>query len=131
MFGLAPWNPYQELRNWHKDIDELFNHFFPASRAEGEQEVVMTSWLPAVETFTKDGQHIMRVDLPGVDPRDVEVSVADDSLVIRGERKTAQDLKENDYHYRETAYGRFERRFSLPKGTDSDQGDCELQERSP
>ena len=44
----------------------------------------------------------------------------DDTLVIRGERKTAQELKEKDYHYRETAYGRFERRLGLPKGVDRD-----------
>lgn len=62
----------------------------------------------------------MRLDLPGVDPKDVEVSVVDDTLVIRGERKTAQELKEKEYQYRETAYGRFERRLGLPKGVDRD-----------
>ncbi|HWP56835.1 MAG TPA: Hsp20/alpha crystallin family protein [Candidatus Acidoferrales bacterium] len=120
MFGLIPWNPYQELMSWHRDIDELFNRFFPSSGLEREQQGAAISWFPAMETFTKDGHQFVRLDLPGVDPKDVEVSVVNDTLVIRGERKRSQELTEKDYHYRETAYGRFERRLSPPAGVDRD-----------
>ena len=73
---------------------------------------------PAVETFSKDGQQILRLDLPGVKPKEVDVSVVDDTLIIRGERKNANEIKEKDRYYKETAYGKFERRLALPKGVD-------------
>ncbi|MEE8547144.1 MAG: Hsp20/alpha crystallin family protein [bacterium] len=63
---------------------------------------------------------MVRMDMPGVDPKDVEVSVAEDSLIIKGERKKAKEIKERDYHYHETSYGKFERRLILPKGIDRD-----------
>lgn len=120
MFGLLPWNPYQELLSWHRDIDDLFRRFMNPSRPEGEGEVPAAAWLPAVESFSREGQCVVRVDVPGVDPKDIDVSVQDGTLLIRGERKLAQNLQEKDYHYRETAYGKFERRIALPQGVDRD-----------
>ena len=63
-------------------------------------------------------QRSIRADVPGVDPNEVEVSVLDDALTLKGERKRSNEVKEKDYHYSETAYGRFERTFALPKGID-------------
>ncbi|MFQ5852107.1 MAG: Hsp20/alpha crystallin family protein [Candidatus Binatia bacterium] len=118
MRGLVRWNPFQELTSWHRDIDELFNRFFrlfPAEREESD----LTSWLPPMEAYEKDGYYIVRLDLPGVNPKDVEVSVENDSLIIRGERKKAEEAQEKGYHYRETASGRFERRLELHKDVDT------------
>jgi HSP20 family protein len=113
---LVPWSPFRELASWHRDIDDLFERF--SSAAQGEQERV--NWVPAVETSLKDGQYVVRLDIPGVDPKDVEVSVHEDNLVIKGERKSSHETEEKDYHYREAAYGKFERRLALPKGVDRD-----------
>jgi len=117
MRNLVTWNPYQELSNWHRDIDDLFRRFFPGDNEENHQPS-MTGWLPAMEAFEKDGQYVIRADVPGVDPNEVEVSVLDDALTLKGERKRSNEVKEKDYHYSETAYGRFERTFALPKGID-------------
>lgn len=118
MRTLIPWNPYKELIGWHSDIDDLFNHLFSFSRTDRDQEGLLTRWVPAVETVAKDGGHIVRLDLPGVEPKNVEVSVKDATLIIKGERKSSDKVKEEGYHYREASYGRFERRFALPKGVD-------------
>lgn len=118
MRALVPFNPFRELMSWHKDIDDLFNRFFSTPLLERDQDERMISWSPVAESYTKDGNHIVRLDLPGVDPKDVEVSVVDDTLVIKGERKRATESTEKDYHYSETSYGRFERRLSLPKGVE-------------
>ncbi len=115
---LIPWQPYGALSGWHSDIDDFFNQFFSSALKEKDQDRALADWLPAVETFSKDGQQIVRLDLPGVKPKEVDVSVVDDTLIIRGERKNSNEVKENDRYYKETAYGKFERRLALPKGVD-------------
>ena len=117
MRSLVTWNPYQELSNWHRDIDDLFRRFFPGDDEETSR-TSMTGWLPAAEAFERDGQYVIRADVPGVEPNEVEVSVLNDTLTIKGERKRSNEVKEKDYHYTETAYGRFERRLALPQGID-------------
>ena len=122
MTTLMPWNPFRELRSWHRDIDELFNRLFSSFPFEREREemAMVPGWLPAAESFTKDGTHIVRLDLPGVDPKDLDVSVLNDTLVISGHRKTSEEVNEKNYRYREIDYGKFERRLALPKGVEGD-----------
>lgn len=118
MRELTRWNPFHELTNWHRDIDGLFNRFLDLPFA-GHEKTHLTNWWPALDTYEKDGQYFVRLDLPGVDPKDVEVVAEGDSLIIKGERKKAKEIEEKNYHYRETSYGRFERRLGLPKGVDA------------
>src|SRR6266508_2223360 len=96
MRSLVPWNAYQGLSTWHRDIDELFRRFFPE---EGEAS---GNWVPAMEVFERDGHYVVRADLPGVNPNELEISVVNDSLIVKGERRKSDEVKENDYHYRET-----------------------------
>ncbi len=119
MRSLVTWNPYQELSNWHRDIDDLFRRFFPGDNEETHQ-LSVSGWLPAIEAFEKDGQYIIRADVPGVEPNEVEVSVLNDTLTIKGNRTRSNEVKEKDYHYTEKAYGSFERRLALPAGIDAD-----------
>jgi hypothetical protein len=64
MFGeLMRWNPSQELSNWHCDSDDLFGRFFERPEAS------LGSWMPRIETYRKDNDHVVRVDLPGLIPR--------------------------------------------------------------
>lgn len=115
-------NPFRELMSWHRDIDELFNSLFSSFPYERElrEMTIMPGRVPAVESFIKDGMLVVRVDLPGVDPKEIEVSMAEDTLIIRGQRKSSEEVKEKDYRYKETYYGRFERSLALPKGVDGD-----------
>jgi HSP20 family protein len=72
-------------------------------------------WMPACDVVLRDGDLVVRVDLPGVDPdRDVRVSVEDGVLYIRGERRWPGDRDSGGYHRREWAYGRFQRAVPLP-----------------
>ncbi len=73
-------------------------------------------WMPSVESYTKDNHLVFKAELPGVDPKDLDVSVTDRELVIKGERKAEKDTKEENYLYREFNYGSFERHFVLPEG---------------
>jgi HSP20 family molecular chaperone IbpA len=70
-----------------------------------------------VEDFVEDGTYVLRAEMPGIDPdKDVSLTVADDVLTIRGERREEQ----KDKHHRELHYGSFTRSISLPRGTDPD-----------
>jgi HSP20 family protein len=107
---LMRWNPAEELSSWHRDIDELFGRFF--DRPENS----VRSWVPRVETYRKDNEYIVRADLPGVDPKDVNVQAEGNVLTITGERKG----EEKGPEYRETFYGRFQRQLALPQGVEAD-----------
>ena len=73
-------------------------------------------WMPSVESYTKDNKLVFKAELPGVDPKDVDVSIMDRELIIKGERKAEKGTKEENYAYQEIVYGSFERRFVLPEG---------------
>ena len=117
MRSLAPGNQYQELSRWHRDIDDLFQRFFVGERA-GSDQLPGTGWMPAMEVFEREGQYVIRADVPGIDPKEVEVSILNDALTIKGERKKSHEVKEKEFYCSEAAYGRFERRVALPKGID-------------
>ena len=105
---LVRWNPFEdELSSWRHDIDDLFGRFFE------RPELRRTAGLPPMETYRKDGNYVMRFDLPGVDPKDLDVHVEGDLLTIKAERKA----EEKGPEYRETFYGKFERAVTLPHGT--------------
>lgn len=104
---LVRWNPFEdELSSWHRDIDDLFGRFF------GRPELRLTGGLPAMETYRKDGNFVVRLDLPGVDPEGLDVHVEGDLLTIKAERKA----EEKGPEYRETYYGKIERTVTLPRG---------------
>jgi HSP20 family protein len=79
-----------------------------------------SSWLPAAEGRLEDGTYIIQLALPGVDPKAVGVSVMDNVLSIKGERKADHDATGKDYFVREVAYGAFQRDFALPEGVDAE-----------
>jgi HSP20 family protein len=111
MFGeLMRWNPSQEMSSWHRDIDDLFSRFFE------RPETSLGGYVPRIETFRKDNEYVVRLDLPGVDPKDVQLHAEGNVLSISGERKT----EEKGQDYQETSYGKFERTVTLPQGVESD-----------
>jgi HSP20 family protein len=100
---------FRGLEGLHHDIDALFDGVF------GSREVApVADWTPRVDTLVKDDKIVVRADVPGVDPKAVEISLEGNVLTISGERK-AEDEKAD---YREVYYGRFERRVRVPNGTD-------------
>jgi HSP20 family protein len=119
MMHVARWSPFTPAFQLRRDIDDLFGRFFGQVAEEGGRaSAEWPSWSPAVEGSEEDGQWVIRAALPGVDPKDVEVSVADGKLSIKGERKQAGEAKNGNYFARELSYGTFERSFTLPEGVD-------------
>lgn len=108
---LVRWNPFEEeLSSWHRDIDDLFGRFI------GRPEARLAGGVPPMETYRKNGNCVMRFDLPGIDPKDLDVHMEGDLLTVKAERRA--DEKGPDY--RETYYGKFERTVTLPHGVKGD-----------
>ena len=113
MFGeLMRYNPWEELSSWHRDIDDLFGRFFGHSEASSS----LGNWVPRMETYRKDNEFVLRFDLPGVNPNDVQVQAEGNVLSISGERKSEEQRE----GYKETSYGKFERTVTLPQGIEAD-----------
>jgi len=75
---------------------------------------------PALESFVRNGQLVVRADLPGMEAKDVDISVLGNVLTIKGERKDKKEVKGHEYIRREVTYGSFERRMTLPAGVDAE-----------
>ncbi|HXG52953.1 MAG TPA: Hsp20/alpha crystallin family protein [candidate division Zixibacteria bacterium] len=118
MRALVPRGLFDELTSWHRDIDELFDRFFSSFGSDFLSP--SRTWCPATDACVKDGRYIIRMDLPGVDPKDLDLSVVEGTLTVKGERKLAQEMEGAVYDYREIGYGRFERSLPLPKGVDAE-----------
>jgi HSP20 family protein len=73
-------------------------------------------FIPTADVFARNGELVVMVDLPGVDPKDIHVKLDEEELTITGERKAAKEVKEEGYYRKETSYGFFERRMTIPKG---------------
>src|SRR5215470_624353 len=115
MRTLIPWRPARELSVFSDDFDGLIRRFF-----SDEGVAVRPLTYPRLESFIQDGDFVVRADLPGIDPKKVEVTVESGRLRIRGEREAKHESKNQQYHYREVSYGRFEREIVLPEGADPD-----------
>jgi len=120
MLELAKWNPFKELTTLHREMDELFNRAF--AKTGGLLPTMLTEGrhFPAVDFARKGDNMVIHVELPGIEPNEVEVSVAGNLLTIRGERKYDTEVKEEDYVRREIGHGVFERAIPLPEGVNTD-----------
>jgi HSP20 family protein len=112
-------------RSFRSEMDRLFDRFgFPSLRRMFDVE---PSWhpvrtfsfsAPAIDMSEDDKAYKISAELPGLDPRDVDVSVSGNTLVLKGEKRQEKEEKDKNYHYSERAYGSFQRAFELPASVD-------------
>jgi HSP20 family protein len=138
--GLSTWlagadNPFAMMRRVEEDLDRVFRalgvpRFGPAVVPARELEDLLARgaslnqaarWSPPIEVLEREGNLVVRADLPGVKREDVEVNVDDDVLTIRGERRQEHRETEGGYRRTERSYGTFFRQIPLPDGVDPDQ----------
>src|SRR5215210_7530743 len=115
---LTSWQtPLRANNEMQREMNQLFSRFF----GEGEQggnrwQSQIESYVPRIESAVRDNTLWVKADLPGIDPKDVEVTVEGNRLTLRGERKAEHEGSENGYGHREVQYGSFIRSFTIPEG---------------
>lgn len=128
-------SPFTFMRRFSEEMDRLFEDFgfgrgFLAPGFEGGLDRLGTlggaSWAPQVEVIERENQLIVRADLPGMSKDDVQVDIDDNSLVIRGERKTEHEENEEGYYRSERSYGSFYRQIPMPRGVNTEDAIAEF-----
>jgi HSP20 family protein len=114
-------NPISLLDSFRQDVEALFNRVFDGREWAGTFEAPMwTGYSPVIESYVEGKTLHIKADLPGVDPKDVELVVEGRQLTLKGERKAEQETQNGNYFHREVRYGRFARTFALPEGVKAD-----------
>lgn len=119
--SMIRWNPFDELASLRESMDKLFDDLLTTRRPGRRAEIAPMVWQPAIEAYETDHEVVIRAELPGIDPKDVEISVSGDSLSIKGSSRAEQEEKHRNYHRRELRYGAFVRSLTLPGGVQGDQ----------
>jgi HSP20 family protein len=123
--GLAPWQPFDILR---KEVDRLFDNFSLASPSTGRffniepwfrHGAALVGMAPAIDIAEKDRSYEVTAELPGLDEKDIDVTVSDNVLIVKGEKTEEKEEKEKNYYLSERRYGSFQRSFELPAGVDA------------
>jgi HSP20 family protein len=104
----------------------LFKEAF--SPFSGESELSTRTWAPPVDIYETENDIVLKAELPGVDPKDVEVKVEDNTLYLKGERKFEKEVANENYHRVERSYGSFARSFSLPNSINTEKVKAEFKD---
>jgi HSP20 family protein len=121
--SIMRWDPFDDLMSLRESMDRLFEDFFTTrrpTRAAGAAAVPML-WQPAVEVFETDNEVVVKVELPGIDPKGVDVTVTAEGLTIKAEHRLDQEDKGRNYYRRELRYGAFARTIPLPAEVKSEE----------
>ncbi len=116
--AIVGWEPFRDLLATQREFDRLFREAFTPGFGEGE--ISTRTWAPPVDIFENENNIVLKAEVPGVDPKDVEVRVEDNTLYLKGERRFEKETKEDNYHRIERTYGSFARSFSLPNSIDAE-----------
>jgi len=107
---LMRWDPFQDLWQVREEVNRLFDHTlsrYPALRG-------LRSWQPAVDMYEDDKEITVKAEIPGVEPKDVDITVTADSISIKGELKEEVERREEGYIRAERRFGQFYRTLPLP-----------------
>lgn len=110
--SVSPWQAFNEME---RAMDEMMGMRTTGRRGTAERE-----WMPSVEMYEKDNKFVIKAELPGVKKEDIDVSVTDHSLTIKGEKQATRETKREDYYLNEVSYGSFMRTIPLPENVDAE-----------
>jgi HSP20 family protein len=124
--------PFTFMRRFSEEMDRLFEDFgfgrglLAPGFERGLDTLAAATWAPQVEVSERGNQLTIRADLPGMTKNDIKVDVDDNSLVIRGERKSEREEDEEGYYRSERSYGSFYRRIPLPSGAKAEEATADF-----
>ena len=113
-----PWTSFEKLSN---ELNTLFNHRPLAHYSDNDDSNVVTSrWTPAVDIKEEENQFVLFADIPGVDPKNIDITMEKNVLTVKGERSQETKEEKNGFKRVERVHGAFYRRFSLPDTADAE-----------
>jgi HSP20 family protein len=124
--AIVRFEPFSNLMTAQREFDRLFKEAFTPHYGEGELST--RTWAPPVDIYETENDIVLKAELPGVDPKDVEVKVEDNTLYLKGERKFEKEVRNESYHRVERSYGSFARSFSLPNSISTDKVKAEFKD---
>src|SRR5262245_29308093 len=110
--AIVRWEPFRDLLSLQDRMNRLFDDSYRgANRGAADEWALGGSWAPAVDIYEQEGNIVLKAELPGVDPKAVDIRLENNTLTLRGERKLDNEVKQDNYHRVERSYGSFSRAF--------------------
>lgn len=116
MTTLTRWEPFREMASLRRAMDRMWDENFAFPQQWDRQ----ANWGPALDVIENPDNYVVKASIPGVAPEDVEITLTDNVLTIKGETKQEKEDKQENYHLRERHYGSFMRSVTLPVSVDAD-----------
>ena len=116
MATMMQWDPFQDLRSAQDEMAQMSPMLAHALGLQGEPQGSdrATAWAPALDISERKDAYLVAVELPGLKPEDLDITMEDGLLTIQGERQFAQESSEQQFHRVERRYGAFRRAITLP-----------------
>ena len=111
--NIVKYDPFRDLRNLQDEMNRLFSGTF--SRSGSQDEILRGAWSPSVDIYEGKDEIVLEAELPGMKIEDVDVSIENNVITVRGERRFEKKDESDNYHRVERSYGGFTRSFSLPR----------------
>lgn len=111
--SIVRYDPFRDLRTLQEEVNRLFSTNL--TRGFGEEGIGRGAWNPSIDIYENKDQIVLEAELPGMNPDDVELSVENNVITIRGERQFEKKDETDNYHRVERSYGSFTRSFTLPQ----------------
>jgi len=118
---VSTWSPFRDLVNMQQEVGRLFDGLVGDFDKDGD---LMASWSPRADVSESSDAYTIKAELPGVNKNDVKITLHENVLTIKGEKKQEKEEKDKNLHRIERSYGSFERSFSLPSGLKSEKIDA-------
>jgi len=115
--NLVKWDPLVELADVSKHLDRIFRRL-PARADSDEEALTLADWTPTVDITETDAAYLIKGEIPGVDKADVNITIENGMITMRGERKQEKEERDKKYHRIERSYGSFMRSFRMPDDAD-------------
>lgn len=115
---LIQWRPFREIARLRQEMDRLWDEYFGTGRRA--LQPLEETWVPAVDVAETADKITVKAEIPGMEPKDIEISMVGDTLTIKGEKKVEREEKEENYHLIERSYGSFSRSMKMPAAVDPD-----------
>jgi HSP20 family protein len=116
--GVVRWDPFRDLISIQDRMNRMFEQSLSRSRLE--DGVLPSVWTPAVDIYETADRIVLKAELPGMTHEDVDIQIQDNTLSLKGERRFAKDVQEENYLRIERAYGPFQRSFTLPSSVEQE-----------